>query len=215
LRAARTQFLSAPGIGLFLAAFFLFVASLVPRRRGLVAALLTSFVVAAGAGRLLGMQAEWDQWRSKYPAQHRALTGLVALAPRVVPRTLFLLLDQADAWPATFPFHHAVQYLYAGEASGHVVGASDFLYPLYPVAGGFVSAPWPTIRVPWGEPVRFYRYCEIVVVRDSRTEGLKLVEEWPAGVLGALPTDAAYAPRARLLEPGQAPPSRRILLMQP
>jgi hypothetical protein len=215
LRAARTQFLSAPGIGLFMAASALLVASLLPWKRGLLAALFTSFVVASGTGRLLGMQAEWDAWRGKYPAQHRALTGLVALAPRVAPRTLFLLLDEAGAWPATFAFRHAVHYLYAGEASGQVVGASDFLYPLYPVPGGFVSAPWPTIRGPWAEPVHFYRYNEIVVFRDRGPEGLRLVEEWPTDVLGDLPGGAAYAPRDRLLEPGPAPQSRRILETQP
>jgi hypothetical protein len=215
LRAARTQVLSAPGIGLFLAASALLVASLFPWKRGLLAVLLTSIVVAAGAGRLVAMQGEWDAGRSRYPAQHRALTALVTLAPRVVPGTFFLLLDEAEAWPATFPFRHAVHYLYAGEASGQVVGAPDFLYPLYPVAGGFVSAPWPTIRGPWAEPVRFYRYREIVVLRDRGPDGLSLVEEWPAGVLGPLPTDEAYAPRARLLELGTPPPSRRILQTQP
>ena len=215
LRAARTQFLSAPGIGVFLAALVLLAASFVPRKKGLVAAVLASIVVAAGASRLLAMQAEWDGWRSKYPAQHRALTALVALAPRVTPGTLFLLLDEAGAWPATFPFRHAIHYLYAGEASGHVAEVPDFLYPLHKVAGGFVSAPWPAIQGEWGEPVRFYRYSEIVVLRDRAEGGLRLVEEWPADVLGALPTGAGYAPRDRLLEPGPPPPSRRILQARP
>jgi hypothetical protein len=215
LGAARTQFLSAPGIGLFLAALLLLMASFFPRKRALVAALLASIVVAAGASRLIAMQAEWDGWRSKYPAQHRALTALVALAPRVTPGTLFLLLDETGAWPATFPFRHAVRYLYAGTASGHVVGVPDFLYPLHPVVGGFVSAPWAVIRGPWAERVRFYRYREIVVLRDREPDGLRLLEEWPADVLGPLPKDASYAPRDRLLEGGELPPSRRILETRP
>jgi hypothetical protein len=128
---------------------------------------------------------------------------------------LFLLLDETGTWPATFAFRHAVRYLYEGEASGHVVGASDFLYPLYPVPGGFVSAPWPVIQGPWSEPVRFYPYKDIVVVRERGPEGLVIVDEWPADELGALPPGAVYIPKIRLLGPGPVPRARRILRMQP
>jgi hypothetical protein len=217
LGAARTQVLAAPGIGLFLAALVCLVA-LRFRRRRLVAGLLAGFVVARGADRTLTLQREWDAVGSRYPAQHAALTAIVNSFPRVVPRTFFILLvDDTAAWPATFTFRHALRYLYAGAASGQVVGpnVTDFLYPMAMTPSGIQSVPWPVIRHAWDEPPRLYRHEEVVVFRARGTAPPELVLSWPVAVLGALPPGARYEPRARLLASGPEVPARGILRTTP
>ena len=212
LGAARTQVLAAPGIGLFLASLVCLLAGRFRRRR-LVAGLLAGFVVARGADRTLAMQREWDETRSRYPAQHRALTGLLDLFPHVRPGTFFILLDDSDTWPATFTFRHALRYLYAGAASGQVVGrqTSDFLYPLAVRSGGVISAAWPVIREPWNEPARVYRFDEVVVLRARGRNPPEVLEHWPAAPLGGLPPPGQYDPWARRLETIYEIPARRIL----
>jgi hypothetical protein len=214
LKNARTEFLAAPGIGLLLAAACLLAFSGLRRHRRLVVVVLVLAVVCRGAERTLALQAEWDETRTRYPDQHALLSRLVALAPGVEPGTLFVLLDRTSTWAATFPFRHAVRYLYAGTASGQVVGASvsDFLYPMAFGPSGVLSAPWPVIRRAWDEPVRLYRYEDLVVLRSFPPGQLEVVDEWPEKDLGvSLPTGARYAPRARLLASAPAIASRRIL----
>ena len=214
LKNARTEFLAAPGIGLLLAAACLLAVSGLRRHRRLVVVVLVLAVVCRGAERTLALQAEWDETRTRYPDQHALLSRLVALAPGVAPGTLFVLLDRTSTWAASFPFRHAVRYLYAGTASGQVVGAgvSDFLYPMAFGASGVLSAPWPVIRRAWDEPVRLYRYEDLVVLRSLPPGQLEVVDEWPEKDLGvSLPTGARYAPRARLLAQAPAIASRRIL----
>lgn len=218
LKNARTEFLAAPGIGLLLASGCLLVSSWLRRNRRLFEILLVLAVVSRGAERTLALQAEWDEARTRYPDQHAMLSRLLTLAPGVARGTLFLLLDGASTWQATFPLRHAVRYLYAGDASAQVVGggASDFLYPLAFGREGVLSAPWPVIRRAWDEPVRLYRYEDVVVLRSAGTGQLEIVEEWPEKDLGAsLPSGAQYAPRLRLLSPVAEIASRRLLETRP
>jgi hypothetical protein len=207
----RTQFLSAPGIALFLAAGLCLLAGfLPPRARRAAIAIGAAWVVAVGTARMLAMQRDWDAW-GYFPAQRRLLTELTMLAPDFEPRTLVVLIDEAKAFPATFTLHHAVEYLYEHRASGYVWGASDFLYPARFGPDAIHSEPWPVIRKAWDSPAMAYRYDEAVVVRFARTGGLSLLEKWPDDVLPPLPAGARYDPRARIRRGGPLPPSRAIL----
>jgi hypothetical protein len=213
LEAARTQVLSAPGIGIALAAAIGLVATALPSRWAghIGVALLGGWVVAVGTGRTVAMQQEWDEWRSRFEVQHRTLSQLTALAPRLAPNTLVVLLDEADAFWASFTFRHVVRYLYDGQAIGHVPGAKDFLYPIQFRREGILSVPWPEIRDSWGARPSLHRYDEVVVVRLDPEGRLSLLESWPGDVLPGLPPGAAYAPRARILFDGPLPASRAML----
>jgi len=206
--ASRAQFLSAPGIALFLAAGFALLASFAPERlRAAFLGVLGAWVVAVGAERTLFLQRHWDGV-TVYAEQVRLLRGLVALAPRFKPNTLVLLLDEADVFKATFPFRHALTLLYAGEATGHALGKWDFGYPIRVTPAGIASEPYPSLR--GAEAVTFHRYDEIVLVHQPKQGELRLLEDWPAGVLPPLPPDARYAPLARITQ-GPAPPGRWVL----
>jgi hypothetical protein len=212
LAAARTQFLSAPGIGLFLAALGFLAATALPRAwRKTALALLGAWIVAVGTGRTVAMQREWDETRSAYPRQRRALLDLTRQVPQTTPHTLIVLIDDSGAWPATFTFRHAVDYLYAGRASGYVWKAVDFLYPAYFLPAGVYYDPWPVIRKPWGVAPSLHRYDELVVVYAREDGALRVLPEWPSRVLPALPAGARYAPEERLARDSAAPASRGIL----
>lgn len=215
LAAARTQFLSAPGIGLFLAALGCLAASgIPPARRKAALALMGAWVIAVGTGRTAAMQREWDETRSAYPRQRRALIDLTRQVPQTAPRTLIVLIDDSGAWPATFTFRHAVDYLYDGRAVGYVWKAIDFLYPAYFLSGGVYYDPWPVIRKPWGVAATLYRYDEVVAVYAGEDGALRVLPEWPSHVLPALPAGARYAPEARVLREGALPASRAILRVE-
>jgi len=212
LAAARTQFLSAPGIGLFLAALACLLATFLPTAwRKPALALMGAWVVAVGTARTVAMQREWDETRSAYPRQRRALVDLTSRLPDATPHTLIVLLDDSGAWPATFTFRHAVDYLYDGRAEGYVWKAIDFLYPAYFLPAGVFYDPWPVIRQPWRVAPSLYRYDEIVVVYASEDGALRVLPEWPAQVLPPLPAGARYAPEARVLRGSAVPASRAIL----
>lgn len=209
--AARMQLLSSPGMALALAALVILATRLAPpASRHAVAIALGGFVVAVGTGRTLAMQEEWDGWRSAYPAQHRALSGIVAQAPGLRPHTLVLLLDEAGAFRFAFTFRHAIEYLYGGRATGYVPGAHPYLYPAGFVPDGFLCEPWPAIRGPWGARPTLHGAGEIVVFRASASGNVSLEESWPEG-LPPLPDPAAYLPRDRILRAGPRPPAQAIL----
>jgi hypothetical protein len=212
LAAARTQFLSAPGIALFLAALGCLVASwLPPRWRKAALALMGAWVVAVGTGRTVAMQREWDETRSAYPRQRRALADLTRLVPHTAPHTLIVLIDDSGGWPATFTFRHAVDYLYDGRAVGYVWKAVDFLYPAYFLPAGVYYDPWPVIREPWGVAPTLHRYDEVMVAYVGDGGALRVLPEWPSHVLPALPAGARYAPEARVVREDTLPASRAIL----
>ncbi len=209
--AARTEFLSAPGVGAFLAAAAAALASLLPRRsRPVVLALFGAWVVALGALRTTVFQAEWDRG-SPYRDQRRVLLGITSVAPQVVPGTLVVLLARVPAWPLDLTFRHAVAYLYDGRAVGHAPGTDDFLYETSFEAGGVRSSPERVVRRPWREEPRLFPYEGVVVVREDASGRVALVEAWPAD-LPPLPPGATYAPRLRIL-PG--PRSRRVEILDP
>lgn len=215
LTAARTQFLSAPGIGLLLAALALLAASALPgswRRPAL--ALMGAWVVAVGTGRTVAMQRDWDSWRSAFPRQRQALVELTRQVPDTRPNTLIVLIDDAGGWPATFTFRHAVDYLYEGRALGYVSKGIDFLYPAYFLPVGVYFDPWPVIRSSWGVAPTLHRYDEIVVAHVGRDGGLAVLPEWPGDLLPALPAGARYDPEARIVRGAPAPASRAILRIE-
>jgi hypothetical protein len=204
--AARTEFLSAPGVGAFLVAAAAAFASFLPRRaRPISIALFGAWVVTLGVLRTTAFQADWDRG-SPYRDQRRVLLGITSLAPDVVPGTLVVLLAQTRAWPLDLTFRHAIGYLYEGRAVGHVPDTEPFLYETSFGTAGIRSTPAPVIRDAWVEPPRLFPYDRVVVVREDAAGRLTLVEAWP-GDLPPLPPGATYAPRGRVL-PG--PRSRRI-----
>jgi hypothetical protein len=205
---ARAEILSAPGIALFLASAVCWTAGRTGRRT-LVVAVLGAWIVAVGTARVAAMQGRWDEV-SYWPAQRQVLSSLVAVAPDFVPDTFVVLLDGTAAFPATFTFHHALDYLYERRASGVSLGAEPFLYPHAFSKNGLVSVPLETIRRPWREPVRLYAYDQLVVVRALPGGEIRLLDEWPEGPLPALPPGAAYHPRERI-RASAARPELRIL----
>lgn len=207
---ARAQILSAPGIGLFLAAAISWVSGRVRGSQALTA-LLGAWVVAVGTGRVVAMQREWDQ-ASYWARQRGMLTSFVEHLPDLVPGTFVVLLDGTDTWPATFTFHHALEYLYEGRARGVAWGAEPFLYPSAFSREGFLSIPAASIRVPWGEPARLYPYSQLVVVRALPGGGVRVLEVWPEGPLPALPAGASYEPRKRIRA---ASPNHRLRILGP
>jgi hypothetical protein len=210
--AARTQLLSAPGIGILLAAAVGLGASwLPPRCRRWAWAAAGAWVVAVGSARTLSMQREWDALRSRYPEQQRLLAGLTRLAPAVEPHTLFVLIDDGDAFPMSFTFRHAIQYLYPSQATGIAPEASDFLYPTRFVPEGVLTLPWPVIRIPWDSPPTLHRYDEVIVMRPEPGRGVEILGTWPAGRLPPLPVGARYDPWSRVAGTQPAPASQKIL----
>jgi hypothetical protein len=210
--ADRTEFLSAPGIGIFLSAGIFFIGSLFPQRyRRVLVAGLAAWVIGVGTARVLVLQREWDLTRSAYPFQHRALVELTREVPGLKPHTLVVLIDDARGWLATFTFRHAVQYLYPGEATGYVWGASDFLYPTYFTEAGVYCVPYAVIQGPWRSPPSLHRYDEIVVVHNTLASGLHVAEAWPATTLPPLPAGALYEPWKRIVT-GEPVPSERTIL---
>jgi len=207
--AARTEFLSAPGVGVFLAVAATAVASLLPRRaRPILAGLFGAWVVTLGALRTTAFQAEWDRG-SPYRDQRRVLLGVTSVAPQVVPGTLVVLLTRGRAWPLDLTFRHAIAYLYEGGAVGHVPDTGSFLYDTSFEPGGIRSSPASVIRDAWHEEPRLFPYESVVVVREDAAGRVALVEAWP-GDLPAVPPGATYAPRGRIL-PG--PRSRRVEIL--
>lgn len=207
--SARTQLLSAPGIGLLIACALGWVASLVPgRARPLVLAVTGAWVVAVGAGRVGALQDGWDA-DSYWPRQRAALVQIVAQAPSLAPNTLVILVDESRSWLVNFGFRGAIQYLYGERVVGLIGQGSEFLYGTRYDADGIRSEPWPVIQRPWHSPPTLHRYDEVVVVRLFADGSLRVLDGWPAE-LPALPPGAVYAPRARI-GPGPPPPASRIL----
>jgi hypothetical protein len=207
--AARTQFLSAPGVALFLAALMGLIASLLPRAaRGLAVAALAAWVVAVGAARTGAMQKDWDA-QGYWDAQSASLRAITAAVPDVLPNTLVILLDPGRAWPATFTFRHALVMMYGGRAVGLVPGAHEFLYPARFASGGVSCEPWPVIREPWDAPVTFHRGSEIVALAVAPDASVSVLETWPAELPPASGT--GYAPRARIVPAREPIAARRLL----
>lgn len=207
---ARAQIIAAPGIGLFLASVVFGIAVRSGRGRRAVVALLGAWIIAVGTARVAAMQRRWDEV-SYWPAQRQTLSSLLVAIPDLVPDTFVVLLDGTASFPATFTFHHALGYLYERRAAGVSVGAEPFLYPHAFSTDGLVSAPLESVRGPWREPVRAYRYDQLVVVRATPEGGVRLLEQWPEGELPALPPGAVYSPRARIRAGGELRPALRIL----
>jgi hypothetical protein len=209
--AERTQFLSAPGIGLFLAGMAGLLAASLPGRFRLAAlAVAAAWTVGLGTAHVVALQREWDA-TTYYPGQRGALAGLVAAAPDLRPHTLVVLVDEPRAWRATFGFRAAVEYLYERRATGVVPAAWSYLFPTSFRDDGIHTEPHPEIQGPWDCPPTHHRYHEVVVARADRAGALQILDRWPDVVLPPLPPGAVYDPQARIVRGGPVPPSRRIL----
>lgn len=194
--AYRIQFLSAPGIALFLASAAHLLGSLGRGRERLLTALLGAWIVAVGTGRTLAMQEEWTRL-SMRPRQFHMLSQLARAVPDVVPHTLLIALDDAGAWAGSFSFHHAVQYLYERRAAGFVPRRADTLYQASLAPDGIRFEPWVIVRRAWDAPTTVFGYDEIVVVRHAVSGGIEVLDRWPAD-LKPLPPGARYEPRGRI-----------------
>lgn len=207
--AARTQFLSAPGVGVLLAALIGLVAGVVPpRARRVAAAAMAAWIVAVGAARTGAMQRDWDA-QGYWSVQSASLREITTVVPDVLPNTLVLVLDERRAWPATFTFRHALLLLYEGRAIGLVPGAHDFLYPARFAAGGISCEPWPVIQKPWGAAPTFHRGSEVVALALAADGSVSLMESWPPALPAASGT--GYAPRSRIVPARPPAAARRIL----
>ena len=129
--------------------------------------------------------------------------------------TLFVLLDDAGAWPFSFTFRHAVSYLYAGQASGVVAGANDILYPQRLGAEGVAVAPYESIRGAWDAPRSFHPWSAVVMARLPPSGPLEIVERWPEDRFPPPAPGSSYAPRERIVPGGAAPASRELLRAAP
>jgi hypothetical protein len=209
--ATRMQFLSAPGIALFMAAAVRLLASLAPARlRGATTLALATWIAAVAGGRTVGMQRTWDRI-SAYPGQTATLAQLTALAPDLEPGTLVVLIDESRSWPASFSFRHAVELLYGSRATGYVWGAWDLLYPTAIRAEGVATLPWPSLQRSWGDGPTLHPFSSLLVVRLDSKRGLRLVESWPAE-LPMPAAGAAYAPSHRIVQLERQIPARALLL---
>jgi hypothetical protein len=208
--AGRTQILAAPGIGLFLAAVVCWAAGRLPARlRRTAATLVACWVVAVGTGRTLALQRDWDA-ASYWPEQSGTLTRLLQTAPDFAPNTFLLLIDEGKAWPATFTFRHAVEYVYGGHVVAAVWGVPNYLYDSVFTPEGVACIPWEVIRKPWDVRVTRHRYEEVVIARRDAQGQVSLLEDWPPG-LPPLPEGTVYAPRKRVLSHAGSVGHREIL----
>jgi hypothetical protein len=206
--ASRTEFLSAPGIGLLLASSVVLIAGLTPRRlRATAVALLSAWVVAVGTARTLTLQREWDP--RFYMAQRQNLSEITMLAPRLQPHTLVVLVP-SRGWPFNFTFAKAISYLYDEGARGFAPYSSRLLWDTRLAADGIVSEPAPVLRRGWHDPVERYRYEEVIVFGKNQDGRLGILDSWPK-VLGPLPAGATYEPRLRLRSGVRGSPRLAIL----
>lgn len=206
----RMQFLSAPGIALFLASLACLIGSGLPIRwRPMAITVVAIWIVAVGTGRSVAMQKRWDAL-SAYPVQMRMLTGLTHEVPDVQPGTLITLLDEGRAWHATYGFHHAMCYLYQGRAAGYVHGAWNALYPTSFTPAGIRVEPWLALRMPWGIDVTLTPYDHTIVARHRPDGVVEVLDQWPPE-LPPLPTGARYDPRSRIVAGAPLPPERALL----
>ncbi len=207
--AFRTEFFSAPGVGVLLAAGVMAAAALLPGRARLPAVvLLGAWVVLLGTEKTAEFQKRWETW-SAYPGQRRVLVELTAIAPDPAPGTLIVLLDPVGTFRFDMTFRHAVRYLYDGRAVGHVTRSDSLLYETHFEAAGIRSIPAAVVRGPWHEAPVVYPYDAVVAVREDRQGHLRLLETWPKELPPLLP-GAVYAPRARLRG---GPPPRRLTIL--
>ena len=205
----RMQFLSGPGIAIFLAAAIGLVASCVPPRARWPCALgLAAAVVGVGAGHTVGMQREWDRI-TLYPAQRACLAALVREANGLRPGTLLLLVDEDATWPFAMTFRHAARLVYGAGMTAHVVESEQLLYGISSTGSTLRVTPWPVVQAPWREQVTEHGFDQVIVFVLSGGRVSRL-DEWRHASLPPLPKGARYAPLLTITN-GPAAPGRRVL----
>ena len=205
---ARTEFLASPGMGLFLAALFCALADAVARAaRVWLVGVLAAWLAAVGTARTIAMQERWDAIGA-YPGQIRTLQAITRLAPRLLPHTLVLLIDETRTFRQQFTFRHAVEYLYPGEATAIEYPATTLLYPTRLDASGVTTEPWPVLRGPWGIGVTHHGWPEVVAFRRLPDGGVELLEN---DTFSPLARGEGYCGACRVRADAPLPPERAVL----
>jgi hypothetical protein len=209
--ASRTQFLSAPWIGIALASAAALLASMTPRRTRLpLLALLGAFVAASGAARTAQLQTTWDR-TGTYPRQAGTMAQMAALAPQFKPGTLVIFIEGTRTWVGTFVFNHAIDVVYGRHVAGCVAnGRETAFYTCRQDPQGFHHEPWTMLERAWNVAPHTYRFDEVAVVRSDADGRVSLVDVWPPD-LPPLTPGAVYAPHTRIDPVTPAPASRAVL----
>jgi len=160
-----------------------------------------------GTARTLAMQRRWDEIGA-YPEQIRTLQAITRLAPRLLPHTLVLLLDERRAFRQQFTFRHAVEYLYPGEATAIVHPATTLLYPTRLDASGVTTEPWPVLREPWGVSPTHHGWSEVVAFRRDSAGAIELVND---DSFSPLARGQGYCGVCRVRHDLALPPERAVL----
>jgi hypothetical protein len=209
LGPTRMQFLSGPGIAIFLAAAIALLASWAPApARPACAVALAAAVVGVGTGHTVGMQRQWDRI-TRYPAQRACLVALVREANGLRPGTLLLLVDEDGTWPFAMTFRHAARLVYGADMTAHVVESEQLLYGISSTGSTLRVTPWPVVQAPWREGVTEHGFDQVIVFVLSGGRVSRL-DEWRHASLPLLPAGARYAPLLTITN-GPAAPGRRVL----
>lgn len=206
--ASRTEFVAALFIGMALGASIVLVAEVAPPLARLpVVATLGAWVMACGAARTSRLQADWNGVGA-YGRQTRAFEQMLRIAPDFRPGTLVLFIEGPPTWIGTFAFHHGLELVYGPHVAGCVSNARAHLfYDCRPTPEGMRHEPWPVLKDAWKAGATTYRFDEVVVFKADPSGRMRLLEEWPME-LPALPAEARYSPRQRIV-PASSPPATR------
>jgi hypothetical protein len=192
----RTQFISAPGQAVALAAAVWLISTLAVGQRRQRALQLggLAFVAVAGAATAGGLQSELYRLAANWENGAFAARSLTNVAPEVTPPTLFVYIEnpKLDETPYVngFTFQYGVRYFYDNQATG--------LMPTDQIIGEWTLADdGITMREGWSEPPHTYGWDEMIFVSRD--------DEGRFYILDRLPTDfysearqALYHPAARI-----------------
>jgi hypothetical protein len=127
------------------------------------------------------------------------MAQIVSIAPGLKEGTLAIMLDGSHAWLGSFVFHHAMDLLYGGTASGCVAnGSEEIFYTCWMDKTGVHQDSWPVVRSEWKARNRTFGFDEVVVLASDKAWHVTLLPEWPSD-LPPLPPGAVYDPQRRIL----------------
>jgi hypothetical protein len=127
------------------------------------------------------------------------MTQILSIAPGLKAGTLAIMLDGSQTWLGSFVFHHAMDLLYDGGASGCVAnGREEIFYTCWMDKEGVHQDPWPVLRSEWKVTNRTFGFDQVVVLASDKTGQVALLPQWPSD-LPPLPQGAIYDPQKRLL----------------
>jgi hypothetical protein len=196
--ARRTEILSAPWIGLALAAAILFLSEWVPSRASsALVVVLAVYLNTASFARTTELQQARDLGGA-FHRQAQAMAQIVSIAPGLKAGTLAIMLDGSQTWLGSFVFHHAMDLLYDSSASGCVAnGREEVFYTCWMDKAGVHHDPWPILRSEWRARNRTFGYDEVVVLASDEAGHVSLLPQWPSS-LPPMPQGAIYDPEKRV-----------------